>query len=306
MSVFYLRIYKENFADYSDDCSENRKHILALLEKRKNNHNYKFSNEFLFDIVRHSNHYCAVDFHINLFKNELRKRIKEKADYKSIFLSINDKAGLEKYLKVTYGYLVYLLYKHKLYTEFSIPKKSGGIRKIYSPNLLLESIQRKILIALRDIHSSTSNSHGFELGKNIITNAEKHVKKKFVYNIDLKDFFPSINYGRVFGMYFNYFKFEKEIATILAQICTYNGFLPQGAPTSPIISNIICFSMDIELKNIAKLNNLSFTRYADDITFSSRFFPISNEFKESVKNIIKKHGFEINKEKERQQHSKFL
>lgn len=147
-------------------------------------------------------------------------------------------------------------------------------------------------------------SHGFEKNRSIVTNAEVHKNKRYVVNLDLLDFFPSINFGRVRSYFIknNYFEINDDIATILAQLTCYKGTLPQGAPTSPLIANMICNIMDIRILKIAKKYRLDYTRYADDLTFSTNnkyFLNDYDKFLEDIKNIIHRSGFELNSKKTR-------
>ncbi|HBL5957727.1 TPA: retron Ec67 family RNA-directed DNA polymerase/endonuclease, partial [Listeria monocytogenes] len=150
-------------------------------------------------------------------------------------------------------------------------------------------------------------SHAFTKDKSIITNAEIHKNKRFVLNIDLEDFFKSFHFGRVQG-YFEKnknFLFPKNIATVLAQLTCYNGSLPQGAPSSPIITNLICNILDMKLLKIAKKYKLDYSRYADDLTFSTNnknFEEKSEEFFYQLEIIIKQSGFKINPKKTRLQY----
>jgi retron-type reverse transcriptase len=153
--------------------------------------------------------------------------------------------------------------------------------------------------------------------RSIITNANQHIYRRFVLNIDLENFFGTINFGRVRGLLATYpYNMPKKLATVIAHICCYKKVLPQGAPTSPIISNMICRKMDSELRRLAQRSNCRYTRYADDITFScnSRHFPpeiahftYSIEKKRRVtigdelRKIIIFNGFTINNDKSRLQ-----
>jgi len=184
-------------------------------------------------------------------------------------------------LEIPYNVLNYHLYVTKpseQYTTFSIPKKHGGIREICAPNTTIKIIQQKLNFVLQNVYKKIYERkfsvHGFIYGKNIRTNAQTHSKKEHVFNIDLLDFFPSINFGRVYGMFMNKpYNLPKNVSAVLARICAFkdlqNDQLPQGAPTSPIISNMICARMDDELYKFAKEFNCRYTRYADDITFST-------------------------------------
>lgn len=165
------------------------------------------------------------------------------------------------------------------YKQFPIPKKNGNVRIISAPTERLKDIQRRVADLLytcqneinikRNINPTLS--HGFEKNRTIISNAERHRNKKIVLNIDLKDFFDSFNFGRVRGYFIsnNDFKLNPTIATTLAQIACYQNGLPQGSPCSPIISNLICGILDIRLAKMGKKYGCTYSRYADDITFST-------------------------------------
>lgn len=168
------------------------------------------------------------------------------------------------------SFLLYILPKEKQYHDFSIPKKNGGKRQISSPISSIKRYQRELADILSEYYHVKSTVHGYVKGKNIKTNAIMHCNKRWIVNIDLKDFFSSIHFGRVLGVFKSKpFEFNDKVATLLAQICCFDGKLPQGAPTSPIISNYVCRNLDNNLLNYAKKNKLTYSRYADDITFST-------------------------------------
>ena len=120
-------------------------------------------------------------------------------------------------------------------------------------------------------------SHGFAKHLSIVTNANIHRRRRYLLNLDLKDFFPSINFGRVRGMFIKdkRFALDPKIATLIAQIACYDNVLPQGSPCSPVISNIIGHLLDIRLVRFAKAQKCTYSRYADDITYSTnaKLFP---------------------------------
>lgn len=197
----------------------------------------------------------------------------------------------------------------KCYTPFEIPKKKGGTRKIEAPNNSLKFVQRKLSRLLLDrlevvnfennIHNNVS--HGFYKKRSIKSNAQPHRNKKFLLNVDLEDFFGTIHFGRVQGYFKNnkYFKLP-EVATIIAQLCCYHGRLPQGAPTSPVISNLICQILDFRIIDLCRKYKLTYTRYADDLTFSTNdlnFYNTYNDFLEDLGKLIVRSGFKINSEK---------
>ena len=216
-------------------------------------------------------------------------------------------------LEVSTGYLSKVINDLERYTTFEIAKKNGSRRKIYAPKKELLVIQLKIKRLLEKNFNPHYRAYGFIKGKDFISNAENHIGKSFVLNLDLKDFFESISMRRVNNMFQRYFKIQSNIATILTHICCHpDGFLPQGAPTSPIVSNIICKSLDKELTDLAKNCKLTYyTRYADDITFSCKAKKLPIQLAEVIDDkpilskmlcdLILSQGFEINPDKTRLQ-----
>ncbi len=202
------------------------------------------------------------------------------------------------------------------YKKFQVPKKAGGFRNISAPMPKLKAAQHWILENLLNKLPVHKNAHGFALERSIVSNATPHLKKEVLINIDLKDFFPSIHYPRVKGM-FRALGYNEKIATILSLICTEseideveldgkmyyvksgNRSLPQGAPTSPAITNYLCRRLDARFTGLAKKYNFEYTRYADDLTFSSTVYDAA-EFKKFigfVKRTIKSEDFTIHPDK---------
>lgn len=235
------------------------------------------------------------------------------AFYMREFNDIKTRNELADFLNVPRKQLSYILYVkdiNKLYTSFEIHKKNGGVRKINAPFKELKDIQRKLAEALykhmKKKREKNLISHAFEKNKSIITNAKIHRNKRLVLNIDLEDFFESIHFGRVRGFFNknNNFLLPIEVATVIAQISCYEGKLPQGAPSSPIISNLICEILDQRLLKIAKKYKLDYTRYADDLTFSTndkKFLDLQTEFYEKMSKELLRAGFKINEKKKRLQ-----
>ncbi len=183
----------------------------------------------------------------------------------------------------------------KGYKKKVITKKNGNFRELNIPPLFTKNMQKKIKNVINEYYIPTSAVHGFitsEDGdvKNIVSNASVHVRKKIVISLDIEKFFDSINFGRVRGLFLSKpFSLDKNIATRVAQLTTFNNQLPQGAPTSPLISNIICNKMDHQLIKLAKINGYTYTRYADDITFSTnkKLYPLDIEnLITQIQNII--------------------
>ncbi|WP_270849727.1 retron Ec67 family RNA-directed DNA polymerase/endonuclease [Faecalibacillus faecis] len=229
--------------------------------------------------------------------------------------NIKTRNDFSKFIGVKLQTLTYLLYikgVDNCYSTLNIPKKNGDTRTISVPNKSLKKVQKKLYNRLLNYYDEIKQqnnftskiSHGFEKNKSIITNAEVHKNKKYVVNYDLLDFFPSINFGRVRSYFIKnkYFEIYDDIATIIAQLTCYKGTLPQGAPTSPLIANMICNIMDIRIIKIAKKYRMDYTRYADDLTFSTNdkhFLNNYDNFFGDIKNIIHKSGFELNPKKTR-------
>ncbi|MBY3330853.1 RNA-directed DNA polymerase [Rhizobium laguerreae] len=187
----------------------------------------------------------------------------------------------------TLSFALYIMPVHERYHTFTVPKKRGGERIINAPNERLKFIQKKLADILlrieRDLEAplreAANNgakklpilSHGFKKELSIVTNAHKHKNRRFVFNLDLADFFPSLNFGRVRGFFLhnNHFQLPEKVATLLAQIACFQNELPQGSPCSPPIANLIANILDVRLNALARSCQCSYTRYADDITFST-------------------------------------
>jgi len=178
-----------------------------------------------------------------------------------------------KFFGVSPGRMTYILYRapeRLKYTSFEIPKRSGGMRPILSPTGLVREMQTKLAPVLRDLYSAHPCAHGFLPERSILSNARAHVGQRLVLNIDLEDFFPTINFGRVRGLFMAApFRLGPAAASVFAQLCTHRNGLPQGAPTSPMLSNFIAADLDRRLSRLSRESNVRYTRYADDITFSS-------------------------------------
>lgn len=182
------------------------------------------------------------------------------------------------------------------YREFKIKKRSGGERTITSPYPALLEMQYWIYNNILKTIPINPTAHGFAYKKSIITNSKIHAGQKELLKMDLKDFFPSINISRIIYV-FKQLGYPNSISFYLASICSFNESLPQGAPTSPALSNIISKKLDNRLIKLAKKFNLRYSRYADDLTFSGQRIPV--KFIEYIKNIITDEGFEINESKTR-------
>ena len=269
-------------------------------------------------------------------KLELLKKAKTKPDLAKL-LGIKPSA---------LTYCLYVIRPESQYKKFSIPKKNGGERIIHAPSGMLKTVQSSLSVLLQDCLDEIMNSrfpnselaklkaknskvlkikvesaqskqpslsHGFQRKRSIITNAMMHLGKKNVLNLDLENFFGSFNFGRVRGFFIKNkeFMLNPDIATVIAKIACYKNELPQGSPCSPVITNLITHGLDIRLAKIASKESLTYTRYADDITFSTRKedFPssvakkVNNNYVigKKVRSEINRSGFAINEAKTRNQ-----
>lgn len=207
---------------------------------------------------------------------------------------------------------VYALRLERRYDRFSIVRRSGGADRIISaPIKPIKDIQRRLARVLTDCYDPPVNVHGFVPGRSPRSNASRHRRQTWVLKFDLDEFFPSINFGRVRGMFMAFpFDYPAPVATLLAHICCYENELPQGAPTSPIVSNFICRGLDVELGRLARAERCFYTRYADDVCLSTdrSSFPTGLASYEpsapatlgkQLTSIIVANGFSINPEKTR-------
>jgi RNA-directed DNA polymerase len=177
------------------------------------------------------------------------------------------------YFEARLGRMLWTLYKapeNVRYRAFEIPKRTGGMRPIHAPHGLLRELQDKMKADLDRLYQPHPSAHGFIAAKSVASNAKPHVGKRWVLNVDLEDFFPTINFGRVRGLFLKPpFDMAPAAATVCAQIATFKNGLPQGAPTSPALSNLIAVPLDRALLRLARYQHVTYTRYADDITFST-------------------------------------
>jgi len=180
------------------------------------------------------------------------------------------------------------------YREFEIPKRRGGVRRIDAPYPALLECQQWInhhILARVPIHSA---AHGFVNERSILTNAWLHCAKTHLLKMDLKDFFPSIQMARVIKV-FQVLGYPSNVAVYLARLCCLSGSLPQGAATSPALSNIIARRLDARLSGLAQKRELRYSRYADDLVFSGdEIYPW---FIQAVERIAGDEGFKVNAEK---------
>lgn len=228
---------------------------------------------------------------------------------------------LAQSMEISLSEIRYLLYHRKVskkthYHTFSIPKKSGGTRVISAPKSKLKRLQYWVLHNILEVIPPGEHAHGFIAGKSIQTNALPHVGKDIVINIDLQNFFPTITFKRIKGL-FSKLGYSEQLATIFALICTETPcdkvqmdgvdyyvqnserVLPQGSPASPAISNLIAWRLDKKTQGLASKYGFTYTRYADDLTFSAAAKAEKNiaGLFYFLEKIIRSEGLTINPEK---------
>ncbi len=206
---------------------------------------------------------------------------------------INDKKLTDKQkLK-----LLYTISKspEKHYKVFKISKRKGGYRTIYEPNLTLKTIQKNILLNCLNERITSIYATAYKKGYHLVDNVKSHLKKKIILKLDIENFFPSISFLDVYKKAFPPYIYPPAVAALLTNLVTYNNFLPQGAPTSSSISNLVLRSFDLKIGKFCEEKNIAYTRYCDDMTFSGDF-----EVKDLI-TLVKKEllgcGFSLNKKK---------
>lgn len=181
------------------------------------------------------------------------------------------------------------------YKIIKIKKNKGKLRTIYSPHPLLKSIQRKILHQILNNKTISTYAKAYHPRIGLRDNAIPHLCQKRILKLDIKDFFDHIQFINVYESCFSLAYFPKPVGMILTQLCTYHGYLPQGAPTSAYISNLVMKDFDEEIGNWCLQRNISYTRYSDDMTFSGDFIP--SDVIKKVKHHLYPLNLEINYEK---------
>lgn len=237
-------------------------------------------------------------------------------DLISLFRAIETTEDVARFLGLPLHQMNFILRRRRdryAYHQVSIAKRSGQLRTLDIPHDTVKILQKDLARTLSYLYRPRASAHGFLPGRSIKSNAAVHVGRRWVLNIDLENFFPSIHFGRVLGAFTGVFGVSRDAARPLAELCCAptdaGGILPQGAPTSPILSNVVCGSLDRALAEIARQNGCFYTRYADDITFSSNSeeFPTGLagvrdgviELNTSVVAAIERNTFRVNSAKTR-------
>lgn len=181
------------------------------------------------------------------------------------------------------------------YEEIIIHKKTGGLRFLNAPSKTLKSIQKRILKNVLEEKKTSNYSYAYIKGYSIIDNAKPHVNKSKIVKLDIKDFFDNINFNMVYNTCFNETLYPKKLGMLFTNLCTYNNSLPQGAPTSGYISNIVLRGFDEKIGLFCKNNDIEYTRYSDDMTFSGDFN--TRKLIKKVNELLYEEGFCLNKKK---------
>lgn len=205
-----------------------------------------------------------------------------------LFNSKDDK----KYIKTIYSITNNIENNYKVY---KIKKRNGKLRTIHEPNKLLKHIQRQILNNILNNKTISKYAKAYHTGISLRENALPHTNKNLILKLDIKDFFENINFIDVYNACFSIEYFPKSVGMILTYLCTYQDHLIQGAPTSAYISNLVMKDFDNVIGEWCDSNNISYTRYSDDMTFSGNFNP--SEIITKVRKMLSKLGLELNNDK---------
>jgi len=213
---------------------------------------------------------------------------------------INSFEHLCEQLSITEPLLYFLTYKREYcYYERRIPKKDKTERKLNVPNLSLKVVQRWILKEILEKIFVSEQAMAFVPCKNgLKENAERHKKNLFLLEMDITNFFGSITEEQVYRLFCN-IGYGSKVAGILTNLCTFDGHLPQGAVTSPYIANLVCYHMDARINGYCSRKDIIYTRYADDLAFSSNNRMLLNKVEKFIKHIVEEEGFVINDKKTR-------
>jgi RNA-directed DNA polymerase len=196
--------------------------------------------------------------------------------------------------------LLYRLSKYhdKFYRDVDVPKRNGKMRALSCPSARMKAIQAWILRNVLDRVSVSGAAKGFRKGTSILDNVKPHGSGRYFLCLDIEDFFPSIRYPKVYSV-FRTIGYKPHVAHILSSLCTHNQKLPQGGVTSPALSNIVCMRMDRRISGYVGKRNVTYTRYADDMTLSGMSPRQLARIEPFIKRVIQEEGFVLNETKTR-------
>lgn len=218
-----------------------------------------------------------------------------KEELNNILLSlnlINKDIEDKKKIKILYSISNRVERNYKVY---KIKKHNGNYRTIYSPNPMLKCIQKNILKNILEDQSISKYAKAYHKNISLKDNAKPHLNQKTIMKLDIIDFFENIEYPLIYNTCFNNAYYPKSIGHLLTYLCTYESRLPQGAPTSSYISNLVMKDFDEEIGKWCEERNINYTRYSDDMTFSGDFNP--QEIIKKVRKLLYKLNLKLNNKK---------
>ena len=220
--------------------------------------------------------------------------------YTQRMLSLPEMTSIEEFaqlLRLPKDYLNQFIKNNaKFYHEFKVAKKTGGYRRIKQPHKELKAIQRWILRNILDQLQPSPYCKGFIKNCSNLDNATPHQQKQYILNIDLENFFDHVPASHIYTI-FNSVGYPKKLAFQMTKICTLGNCLPQGAPTSPALSNLATVRLDYRIGKFCEKNALTYTRYADDISISGNKSVAIKKADWFVERVITEEGYRINKDK---------
>jgi len=214
--------------------------------------------------------------------------------YNELLLSFNlvNSSDIKKVNKILYGISNNI---DSNYEEIIIKKKKGGLRFLNEPSKTLKQIQKNILSNVLVDRITSRYATAYKRKHSLTTNALPHVNKKIILKLDIENFFDNINFIKVYKYVFNECLYPKKLGVLLTNLCLFNNKLPQGAPTSGYISNLVLRNFDEAVGKFCNSKNISYTRYSDDMTFSGDFNV--KEVISFVSKLLFEEGFKLNKSK---------
>lgn len=210
--------------------------------------------------------------------------------------------SIDDFSRITHisKYTLYQLSEHsdEYYKTYSIVKKSGGTRTISQPSKKLKGLQSWVLINILNNLKVSESCKGFEKGSSTADNAKPHINSNCILNVDLKSFFDNVTSVQIYNV-FKTIGYNQLISTILSNICTFNDSLPQGGPCSPKLANLVTWKLDKRIQGYIGKRGITYTRYADDLTFSG-LNPLNVvQTLPMIKKIVEDEGFNLNSKKTR-------
>lgn len=210
--------------------------------------------------------------------------------------------GIDDLSKLTHlsKHTIYTLsyYSDKFYKCYDITKKSGKCRQISQPSRKLKALQSWILVSILNKLKVADSCKGFEKGSSIADNARPHIEANVLVNIDLEDFFDTIDRRRIYNV-FKSIGYNKLISSIFTNICEFEGKLPQGSPCSPKLANLVLWRLDSRIQGYVGRRGITYTRYADDLSFSGLNPKNVVKIIPRIREIINDEGFNLNEKKTR-------